>query len=509
MYKTSFYNLYIPVEEKKTFLVYKTTTGALAELSKEEGELLLNWTKKGINLNESSNKSFINELKSNGFIVEKDLNEIEQLHDHYLKCHQREYDQSKPPVIGMSIAPTMRCNMMCDYCYAYKKNGEDMDEAMEANVYRILEQIEKINKGELSDPQNGGSFNVAWIGGEPTLMPQVFKNLSIFFQQWAKKKYLEYYSELITNGLLLDDEWIKLLEIGGIKRVQVTIDGNKEKHNSSRPLANTKNCGKNYERILENLSKLPEDINITVRINADKQTINVLEGLLNDLEQYSIWPQRARHVNIDLAPKRPYYSTFSDNISTNENKFADYFKDYAEFYPYRERFRALKLNHYNKWAHDSGKKIMKKRWKLPKGMKSDCGLVNPYVIVICADGYIYKCWEHINKPEFRIQPADKLLDFNNPKYKEWGDYDRFYVFKKCYNCKYIPICDIVTCPALKFVDQESPCCGMKTHLKQTIKEQYIESIDNPELTETISEYCNRLERMNSIKTNENLVLSKI
>ena len=493
MYKTSHYNLYIPVKEKTVFLVYKISTGALIELTEKEGDLLMEWTHKGINISdvEGCHGQYIERLIANGFVVDEKLDEIEQLHNHYLSRHQKQYCPEEPPRIGLSIAPTTRCNMKCDYCYAYRRNDDDMEGSIVSNIYKILEQFEDKFKNKFSDPLNGGILSVTWIGGEPTLNPSAFKTLSNHFIKWTAKNYLEYYNEIITNGLLLKEDWLNLLIEGQVKRIQVTIDGNKEKHNLSRPLANNNHEEKNYEQILENLTKIPDNIHITIRINADKQTINTLDELLTDLKNYGIWPQNARHVNLDLNRKRSY-DTLNNN-SNNGDRFKDYFKNNAEFYPYRERFRDLKLKYYNEWALQSGNKPMKKKWSLPDGMNVDCGLIGPNAVVISADGYIYKCWEHIDKPEFRLQPADKKLDFEDTDYKAWLNYDRFITFKKCYDCRFIPICDTMICPALRYEKKEPHCSSKKFHLQRVIKNRYIESLDNPDYTETISEYAARVQ----------------
>jgi uncharacterized protein len=497
MYKTSHYNIYVPIEEKGKILIYKTSTGGLAELSQEEGRLLLEWDKKGISSSDlEGNIVFIQELKDNGFIVDESLNEIEELHKHYLKCHNKEGILNQRPIVGISIAPTTKCNMACEYCYAYKRTGADINSSIEDNIYAFLGQIQEKLANKFANPQNGGVLNISWIGGEPTLNPQAFKSLSERFIRWAKINHLTYYSEMITNGLLLNEEWTELLKVGAINHVQITIDGNKEKHNASRPLAEAYKNENNYERILENLSRFPDDIKVSIRINADKTTIETLEELLNDLKKYGIWPQKAKNISLYLAPKRAYNIDKFEIVTIEGAGFDNYFKDFSEYFPYKEYFNNLKLEHYNKWALEVGEKTMKKKWKVPKGMKKDCGINNPNSIVVSADGYIYKCWEHIDMEEYRLQSANEIFNFDNSKNKEWLEYDRFTNYKKCYNCKYIPFCDIVTCPAIKFSEEESPCCSKKFHLKRTIKQQYIDSIDYPNITESLEEYIYRVQEGN-------------
>ena len=107
---------------------------------------------------------------------------------------------SAPQVL--SIFPTMRCNLKCDYCYAPYDKTLDMPEEM---LHRLLREA--------------SAFKTSFLciaGGEPTL----YKGLLEIFSQ-----YPDLYFLLFTNGLELDSKAIDMLERYGNVMPIFGLDG--------------------------------------------------------------------------------------------------------------------------------------------------------------------------------------------------------------------------------------------------------------------------------------------
>jgi uncharacterized protein len=498
MYKTSHYNVYVPIEETNNYLIYNTITGALTELNWEEGQLIESWDKLSKINGEliSSHKDYISKLHKASFLVDENANEIEDAHQFYLKRRKKQY-YNNVPNIGLTIAPTLSCNMACNYCYSLNKKLEPMTKE---NIEAIKSTIEKvINKGQFKQQEDtkevipgSKSLFVTWIGGEPTLEKAIFIDLSEHFIKVTSENNLKYSSQVITNGILLDEEWIELLKKYKVERVQVTIDGGRESHNKSRPLRYSKNNSENYDRILKNILLIPDDIHLTIRINSDKNVFKNIEPLFNDLEDRGIWPQRAKNINLGIAPKRTF--DIIGNCLGETDDTSAFFKDYNDFYNYVDIFKDLKLNHYNKWAEKNGKPKVKKKWIFPRFWLDDCALsVSPYGLAFSADGFVYKCWEHLDKTEYRVQSVYEELDVNSEKHKDWQSYDRFNTFNKCKKCKFILRCHVVYCAQNKFKTEEPPCSEIKANFKGFLKTQYLKSIDTTENMESVDEYLKRCE----------------
>ena len=102
----------------------------------------------------------------------------------------------------LSIFPTMRCNLKCDYCYAPYDKSLDMPVEMLHHVLREACEFK-------------ASF-LCIAGGEPTLYKGLLKILS---------QYPDLYFLLFTNGLALDDKAIDHIDQAGNVMPIFGLDG--------------------------------------------------------------------------------------------------------------------------------------------------------------------------------------------------------------------------------------------------------------------------------------------
>lgn len=113
-------------------------------------------------------------------------------------------DFHKYPVLS-EIAVTYRCNLNCEFCYV----GEHgTDELNTSDMKKVLFKICR----EAKVP------SVSFTGGEPLLRKDIFKLIS-----YAAK--LGLWTNLITNGTLLDDTRVQDLKRAGLSSAQVSIEG--------------------------------------------------------------------------------------------------------------------------------------------------------------------------------------------------------------------------------------------------------------------------------------------
>lgn len=115
--------------------------------------------------------------------------------------------------VTVLVSPTMRCNLKCLGCYAYRYSKEsDLSE-------EILEKI--IREGE-----EMGVIFYTILGGEPlTVFDKIYK---IF------KKYSTAYGQLFTNGWLLTEGIAKKLQELGNIFVNFSLEGLEEETNERR-----------------------------------------------------------------------------------------------------------------------------------------------------------------------------------------------------------------------------------------------------------------------------------
>ena len=158
------------------------------------------------------------------------------------------------------------CNLACDYCFYLEKTALFPDagsfrmgeETLEAFVRQYFE----------SQPPECGEVNLAWQGGEPLLRGiDFFRQAVRLAQQYARPGQRVNHS-LQTNGLLLDDEWCRLLKEHNFL-VGISIDGPAAMHDKHR---RDRKGAATFARTMLGLDALKRhqvDFNVLTVVNAD------------------------------------------------------------------------------------------------------------------------------------------------------------------------------------------------------------------------------------------------
>ena len=130
------------------------------------------------------------------------------LHDHEqrkaIDYYEFTGEFNKYPVLS-EIAVTYRCNLHCDFCYVGDRSCEELN----ANdLKRILLKVYR----EASIP------SVSFTGGEPLLRKDIVSLISY-------ASGIGLWTNLITNGTLLDGHLARTLKNAGLSSAQVSIEG--------------------------------------------------------------------------------------------------------------------------------------------------------------------------------------------------------------------------------------------------------------------------------------------
>jgi uncharacterized protein len=137
---------------------------------------------------------------------------------------------SREPVAFHLLAkPTgATCNMDCKYCFFLSKESLYPDERTRMSD-DVLELYIQQRLGQHDEPE----INIAWQGGEPTIMGLDFFKRSVEFVAKHRKPQQKIQHTIQTNGLLLDDEWCAFLKQHNFL-VGLSIDGPREMHDAYR-----------------------------------------------------------------------------------------------------------------------------------------------------------------------------------------------------------------------------------------------------------------------------------
>lgn len=132
--------------------------------------------------------------------------------------------KSQVRTFGTWLHVTNACNLSCPYCYICKDNNSmSMDVAM-----AYLKKLEITLK-----KHNINSLVIRFAGGEPLLRKNLIQTLVREIDFRFKQNGVMVTLVLITNGVLLNREWVNFIKKYGM-RLCISLDGVEEWHNKTR-----------------------------------------------------------------------------------------------------------------------------------------------------------------------------------------------------------------------------------------------------------------------------------
>ena len=277
-YKQSLYNYVVDYKEGKLLFNGLRGTGLSMSISEWNTlEPLLNETDKFY----AAYPSDFQLLKKLGMIVDESLDEVSLVK---FMNRQRIYDTR---MYQLMVNPTLECCFNCWYCYEDHPVGHMSNETITAVERHIRHKIvkEKIDMLQLS-----------WFGGEPLLYyDNIVSPISRYAMELAIKHNVVFSNSITTNAYCIDCSMVEDMARIGLSHFQITIDGDKSRHDKIR------NCKgqPSYDRIISNINNILECLDfaqITLRINYDNNTFT---GELDDI--VNSFPVRYHHrITFDL-----------------------------------------------------------------------------------------------------------------------------------------------------------------------------------------------------------------
>lgn len=203
------------------------------------------------------------------------------------------------------------CNLGCEYCFYLEKAGL----FTETKKHRMsLETLELFIRQTLQ--QTVGPVSFGWQGGEPTLMGLPFFRKIVEYQEhYGLGRSIG--NGLQTNGLLIDEEWVKFLKEYNFL-VGISLDGPEHIHDKYRKHVNGSPSWETVER------------NARLLID-DGVSVNVLT-VVND---YSVkFPEDIYNYQKSLGFEYMQFIPVVESDPENPQKAADYSvgaQDYGKF----------------------------------------------------------------------------------------------------------------------------------------------------------------------------------
>lgn len=293
LFKKSRFTVDIPVENKgeELFGLYQTMTGAFILIPEKTWSYVLSDPIAPVD------PATIDALYEQGFLVKDGVDET-TLFDNWKQQYVHDFSTLKSKVLV-----TRKCNNGCRYCILDPEPKEMSHETARAMDRFYIETIEEKNPQRVEDD---------YLGGEPLLNAGIIQESAARRFYYCLGKGIEYGFFITTNGTLIRPSIISEMKEVGLTGIRVSLAGPAPVHDLLRP---SKNNGKTYDLIMENLQDISGLIPINIECQYDSGALDFLSipEMLDDIGERNIAVENIAFTPI--LPRRggsPYDSGMGD-----------------------------------------------------------------------------------------------------------------------------------------------------------------------------------------------------
>lgn len=392
-FKLSKYCLAV-IKSEESAVLFNAITGGIVKLEFEIYKKICEGTF-------SNNVPFFDKLKEGLYIVPASRNEFKFLRYNEIQTRQSVRNNS----LYYVIAPTLACNLHCGYCFENgKRNTGKINKAIIEKIAEfIFEQAKKL--------KSISNVHVLWFGGEPMLCYKEILELGSITKAKLKSLNIKLSSSMITNGILFDNSsMLKLKEICELRSVQITLDGLKNTYCKRKQASQN-----DFEKVIQNIIEVCEDIEVQVRLNADKNNIMEMYELA-DLIYSKVPPENKLELYLGQLCDYGYNIEGIKYFSSDE-----FTKAQIEFSSY------LKQKGYSRQTNASSSPCHKAIY---------CELARANNFAIDRHGRLYKCEHYLEQNNNCVGDVVNGLYYNEPFFDDMSGIND----SLCESCNLYPIC---------------------------------------------------------------------
>ena len=383
----------IPFEKEDKKFVYVSRSNNFYELSADAFSFIKSLDSRDEAAMDADERDFCQSLRERGIIAD------EADDDTYLEEQKMLYLTSALATtrLGLTIAPTISCNLRCPYCFEESKPGGSMsDETIDT-------LIEFIKSHEFAR-----HLSITWFGGEPLLCVDKIERILEKVSQLEEIKLVNHV--IITNATMLGDEAIRVFKQYPLGSMQITFDGNKATHDTKRIYADGSGS---FDIILANARRFAEacpDTSISFRINVDNRNSDEY------FEIHDILSREFAGKNINIYP---------GILTANRGCESETFFTTKDHVAFAEKMRR--------------KGISKSLFPMPES--KGCCATSVSSHVIGPRGELYRCWEHVGIPDKEVgNIADERLS-RPGLFARFVNLGHCFDDPRCRRCGLLPICN--------------------------------------------------------------------
>ena len=411
LYKLSRYNYYL--KKIRYMYIFNTKSGQICKLKHKE----FNFLKQNLFKDEDA----LFALRNSGFVVDENVDELKEIEKEYLS---NRYSKKE---ISITIAPTLKCNFGCVYCYE-NKNATSFNEKDYVHLINFLKQ---------NITHETRVINFSWFGGEPMLCKNQMIKFISELEEFCLINNIALNIFVITNGYILDETIMDFYKkhLNNLE-ICITLDGLKKEHDIKRPLIDK---SPTFDKIVSNIKLLNKNnIYPTIRINIDKKNKKTPKKLVKYLIKNNIKPKKIYLGHIQ---------SLTDNCHLNLKDCLTT-KEFAKTYISFKKFLFKNKLSVTEYCYEGPKKYF-------------CKANNYNSFVIDPTMNFYRCENLLGGKKYELPNA---FSKNQNIYDDWSPF----IFKECRDCKLLPSC-FGGCCHMYFQTNSIQCPFFKFTLKNDIK----------------------------------------
>jgi uncharacterized protein len=278
--QASMFNVRVPIDRGDDVFLMNTFTDAQLIVSRDVVDLLDRVDDDEVFSEEE--RDTIEQLVEQGFVVRDRQTERDELQAFFREVREG------TDTLKITVLTTLQCNFACDYCIQgdhgdYNKTAAKMSLEMAARVASWAEgRMEAIAPRRLV---------LTFFGGEPLLNMPVLYYLAERLHGSCSARGVEILINIITNGLLLTREMVERLNPLGLNGIKITLDGDRDTHNRSRPLRGGQGT---FDKIIANTRAVADLTRIAVGGNFEVDTADSYPALLDFLAAQDFAPRLSK-----------------------------------------------------------------------------------------------------------------------------------------------------------------------------------------------------------------------
>ncbi len=345
------------------------------------------------------------------------------------------------------------CNLDCKYCFFLSK-----EMLYPGDRFRMSDELLETYIRQLLEMQPLGEVNVAWQGGEPTLMGIEFFRRAVEHVERHRKAEQNIQHTIQTNGTLLDDEWCAFFKLHNVL-VGLSVDGPQPMHNAYR--VNKRGVG-SFSDVMQGYRLLREhevDVNILCTIHAAnaEHPLDVYRFFRDEMQasymQFIPIVERTTEAMIPLANlgwgKRP---------GADRPLYLQHGAQVTERSVTAEQFGRFLTTIFDEWVRRDVGKVFVQTFDVALGSwlgQHNLCIFSPTcgnAVALEHNGDLYSC-DHYVEPEYLLgniskTPMDALV--SSPKQRAFGQHKRDSLPKYCRECPVLFAC-YGECPRNRFI----------------------------------------------------------